>query len=114
MVEMYGISNCDSIRKARKWLADHDIAYVFHNYKQEAPDVALLTGWIDQMGWEVLLNRRGTTWRKLADAEKEGVNRGKAILLMCENPSMIKRPVLIAYNKIEVGFSEQRYADLFV
>jgi len=112
MVEMYGIPNCDTIRKARRWLADHNIAYVFHDYKKEAVNVASLTHWVDQLGWEVILNKRGTTWRKLSDDEKESINRDRAIALMCKYPSMIKRPVLIVDDGIEVGFSELRYAGL--
>jgi len=113
MVQMYGIPNCDTIRKARRWLDDRQIAFAFHNYKKEGVDAALLTGWVDRLGWEVLLNKRGTTWRNLSDIDKQGIDRNKAIALMCEHASMIKRPVLIAGEVIEVGFSAQRYAGLF-
>jgi len=113
MVEMYGIPNCDTIRKARRWLDDHDIAFVFHDYKKEGVDVVRLSDWVDQLGWEVLLNKRGTTWRKLPEADKQDIDRDRAIALMCENPSIIKRPVLMVGDVIEVGFSEQRYAGLF-
>jgi len=113
MVKMYGIPNCDTIRKARRWLDDHKIVFEFYNYKKEGVDVALLSGWIDQLGWEVLLNKRGATWRKLPDVDKQGVDRDRAIALMCDNPSMIKRPVLIAGDVIEVGFSCSRYEGLF-
>jgi len=113
MLEMYGIPNCDTIRKARRWLADHALAFEFHNYKTEGVDAARLSGWVDHLGWEILLNKRGTTWRKLAEADKQGIDRDKAIALMCENPSMIKRPVLVQDDVIEVGFSVQRYEALF-
>jgi len=114
MVEMYGIPNCDSIRKARKWLADHEREVAFHDYKKEGVDVALLSGWIDQLGWEVLLNKRGTTWRKLSETDKQGIDRDKAIALMCDHPSMIKRPVLLVVGgEIVVGFSESRYEGVF-
>jgi len=113
MVEMYGIPNCDSIRKARKWLADHERKVAFHDYKKEGVDVALLSGWIDQLGWEVLLNKRGTTWRKLSETDKQGIDRDKAIALMCDYPSMIKRPVLVVGGEIVVGFSESRYEGVF-
>jgi len=109
MVEMYGISNCDTIRKARKWLTEHEIAYVFHDYKKEGVDRQKMTAWIDELGWETLLNKRGTTWRKLDDADKADVDRDKAIALLCANPSMIKRPVLVFDATIEVGFSISRY-----
>jgi len=113
MIEMYGIPNCDTVRKARLWLDDHELAFEFHNYKKEGVDAALLSSWVDQLGWEVLLNKRGTTWRKLADGEKEGINRDKAVSLMCDNPSMIKRPVLVLGDVIEVGFSMPRYEGIF-
>ncbi len=113
VVMMYGIPNCDTIKKARAWLDSHGIPWQFHDYKKEGVDAAQLSHWVEQLGWEALLNKRGTTWRKLADADKEGINRERAILLMCENPSMIKRPVLIVAETIEVGFSEQKYAGLF-
>ncbi|OIO74464.1 MAG: arsenate reductase [Zetaproteobacteria bacterium CG1_02_53_45] len=113
MVSMYGTPNCDTIKKARVWLELHDISYAFHNYKKEAMDAGLLHGWCKQVGWERLLNRRGLTWRKLADAQKQDVDLDKAVVLMCEYPSMIKRPVLLVDGHIEVGFSEQAYAGLF-
>jgi len=112
MVDMYGIPNCDTIRKARTWLDNHKMAFEFHNYKKEGVDVISLTNWVDQLGWEVLLNKRSTTWRKLSDDAKEGVDRDRAIALMCQYPSMIKRPVLIVDDRLEVGFSELRYAGL--
>jgi Spx/MgsR family transcriptional regulator len=113
VVMMYGIPNCDSIKKARAWLDSRGISCRFHNYKKEGVDAAQLSLWVERLGWEALLNKRGTTWRKLADEKKEGINRERAILLMCENPSMIKRPVLIVAETIEIGFSEQKYAGLF-
>jgi len=113
MITMYGIPNCDSIKKARRWLNEHNTSYQFHNYKKDGIDASALTQWVDQVGWEVLLNKRGTTWRKLPAAQKVDVNADKAIALMCEHTSMIKRPVLLSDQHIEVGFSEQRYGDLF-
>ncbi len=113
MVKMYGIPNCDTIKKARLWLKTHDILYDFHNYKKEGIDAELLRAWCKPVAWEVLLNRSGLTWRKLADDQKVGVDQDKAIALMCENPSMIKRPVLVVDGHIEVGFSVQRYSELF-
>ncbi|MBL4775855.1 MAG: ArsC family reductase [Mariprofundus sp.] len=113
MMTMYGIPNCDSIKKARKWLGQQQITYQFHNYKKDGIQPAELVQWVDQVGWEVLLNKRGTTWRKLSEAQKAGLDADKAIVLMCEHSSMIKRPVLLYDRHIEVGFSEQRYAELF-
>jgi len=112
MIEMYGIPNCDTIRKARKWLSEHEIAYVFHDYKKEGVDRDKLAEWVDALGWEILLNKRGTTWRKLDDADKADIDRDKAIALLCANPSMIKRPVLVLDDAIEVGFSVQCYSEL--
>ena len=113
MITMYGISNCDNIKKARKWLDMHQITYQFHHYKKDGIQAAELAQWVDQVGWEVLLNKRGTTWRKLPEAQKVDLDDDKANALMCEHSSMIKRPVLLYDEHIEVGFSDQRYAELF-
>lgn len=113
MVDMFGIPNCDTIKKARKWLEENSVEYQFHDYKKEGVDAHLLEEWSEAVGWERLLNRRGTTWRKLADEAKESVNETRAIQLMVENPSMIKRPVLVAGDRITVGFSEAEYQKLF-
>ncbi len=112
-VEIYGIPNCDTIRKARRWLDAHDIDFRFHDYKKEGASVQQLSEWAHRVGWEKLLNRRGTTWRKLSDAEKSDVTEAQAIALMSAHPSLIKRPVLVSHDQIEVGFSEQRYESLF-
>lgn len=113
MCDLYGIPNCDTMKKARSWLDAHAVEYAFHDYKKEGVNEALLLQWSDRVGWELLLNRRGLTWRKLTDQQKEGIDKGRAIALMCEYPSMIKRPVLIAGDRIEVGFSESAYSQLF-
>lgn len=112
-VTLYGIKNCDTMKKARTWLDDHDIAYQFHDYKTAGADRTLLEDWAKQAGWEVLLNRAGTTFRALPDTGKTGLNEKKAIALMTANPSMIKRPVLIAGSKILVGFKPELYQSLF-
>lgn len=111
-VHMYGIPNCDTIKKARKWLAEHKIDYTFHDYKKEGVDATLLQHWCAQVGWEVLLNKRGTTWRKLPDTDKSGLDAGKAQALLIEHASMIKRPVLVCDEHIEVGFSVAAYEAL--
>lgn len=110
---MFGIPNCDTMKKARKWLDAQRIDYQFHDYKKEGVNIDLLTGWCSAKGWEVLLNRRGTTWRKLADDVKEDVNEAKVIELMVANPSMIKRPVLVKDGEVIVGFSSDVYGKLF-
>jgi len=109
MITLYGIPNCDTIKKARNWLQDHDIEYHFHNYKTDGVPEKKLRAWIKQAGWETLLNRRGTTWRSLDDAAKDGVNEKSATQLMIDHPSMIKRPVLEIGNTITVGFSDRDY-----
>ena len=112
-VTIYGIKNCDTMKKARAWLDAQDIVYAFHDYKTAGADKALLEGWAKQVGWEVLLNRAGTTFRALPDAGKTGLTEKKAIALMTAQPSMIKRPVLLAGDKILVGFKPEQYAALF-
>jgi len=101
------------MRKARRWLDEHGVAYHFQDYRKEGVNPELLTGWVTELGWEVLLNKRGTTWRHLADTEKQDIDREKAVQLMVAYPAMIKRPVLIHDGGVEVGFSSERYQTLF-
>jgi arsenate reductase len=112
-VTIYGIKNCDTMKKARTWLDDHGVAYAFHDYKAEGIDKASLERWAKEVGWEILLNRAGTTFRKLPDAQRENVTEKKAIALMLEQPSMIKRPVLDVGGKLLVGFKPDAYAKQF-
>lgn len=109
---LYGIRNCDTMKKAWTWLDDHGVAYAFHDYRKQGIDRATLEGWADRVGWEVLLNRAGTTFRKLPDADRAGVDRDKAIALMLAQPAMIKRPVLDAGGQLLVGFRPADYATL--
>ncbi|HXC41742.1 MAG TPA: arsenate reductase, partial [Burkholderiales bacterium] len=102
-ITMYGIPNCETVKKARTWLEGKGIGYEFHDYKKAGVDKAQLERWAKEVGWEVLLNRAGMTFRKLPDAKKEGLNEKKAIALMLEQPSMIKRPVLDIGKKRLVG-----------
>ena len=113
MNKLFGIPNCDTIKKAKKWLSKNEINYEFHDYKKLGVPEKELKNWIKQVGWEVLLNKRGTTWRKLDDSTKDSVDEKSAILIMLENPSIIKRPVLFSNNKILVGFKEDEYKELF-
>ena len=110
MTTMYGIKNCDTIKKARTWLEAHKVAYSFHDYKASGIDKPTLEGWAKKVGWEVLLNRAGTTFKKLPDACKTNLDEKKAIALMMEQPSMIKRPVLDIGGKLTVGFKPEVYA----
>lgn len=112
-VTIYGIKACDTMKKARTWLEGRGVEYSFHDYKVSGIDAATLRKWAKQVGWEVLLNRSGTTFRKLPDAQKEGLTEAKAIALMVEQPSMIKRPVLEANGTLLVGFKADAYAKLF-
>jgi len=110
LVKIHGIKACDTMKKARSWLETHGIPYVFHDYKAEGIDRDVLQAWARAVGWETLLNRAGTTFRKLPDKDKEGLNEKKAIALMIAQPSMIKRPVLEVGGKLVVGFKPEEYA----
>lgn len=112
-ITLYGIKNCDTMKKARSWLDQHGVAYAFHDYKAEGIDKASLELWAEQVGWEVLLNRAGTTFRKLPDADRENVTEKKAMALMLAQPSMIKRPVLDVGGKLTVGFKPEVYEKMF-
>lgn len=112
MITLYGIPNCDTIKKARKWLSDNGKDYSFHDYKKQGVPEKELRNWVKQLGWETLLNKRGTTWRKLDEATKNSVNEASAIQIMLDNPSIIKRPVLSSGKTLLVGFSAEEYAQL--
>ncbi|QEY24618.1 arsenate reductase [Neisseria animalis] len=114
MIKLYGIPNCDTVKKARTWLVDNGIDYEFVDFKKHAPDEALLTAWLQQVSLEILLNKRGTTWRKLSEAEQqEAQTQQGAIRLLAANPSMIKRPVLEKDGSVRVGFSAENYQNVF-
>ncbi|WP_439500492.1 ArsC family reductase [Aminobacter ciceronei] len=108
-IKMYGIKNCDTIKKARTWLEGHGVAYDFHDYKASGIDRKSLESWVKEFGWETVLNRAGTTFKKLPDAEKEGLDAEKAITLMLAQPSMIKRPMLDLGSHRLVGFKPEAY-----
>ena len=112
-ITIYGIKNCDTMKKARDWLDSKKVAYAFHDYKTSGVDKPTLEGWAKKVGWEVLLNRAGTTFRKLPDADKKNITEKKAIALMLAQPSMIKRPVLETKGKLTVGFKPDAYEKLF-
>jgi Spx/MgsR family transcriptional regulator len=113
-VTIYGIPNCDTMKKARTWLDSHGVAYEFHDYKKAGIDKARLEAWSKKVGWETLLNRAGTTFRKLLDKDKNGLTEKKAIALMLAQPSMIKRPVLeLGGGKLLVGFKPEQYGAAF-
>ena len=110
MVTIYGIANCDTMKKARAWLEAGGVGYRFHDYKKEGIDRDRLAAWADELGWEALLNRSGTTFRALPEAEKAGLTRDRAITLMLAQPSMIRRPVLDLGPRRLVGFKPEIYA----
>ncbi|MEO8722435.1 MAG: ArsC family reductase [Sphingobium sp.] len=112
-ITMYGIKNCDTIKKARVWLEANEIAYAFHDYKAQGIDEANLRRWVAEHGWEVILNRAGTTFRALPDDAKQHLDADKAVALMIANPSMIKRPVLDIGERRIVGFKPDIYAAAF-
>ncbi len=110
MIALYGIKNCDTMKKARAWLDGHGVAYAFHDYKTAGIDAARLGRWVEALGWETVLNRAGTTFRKLPDEARQDFDAGKAIALMLAQPSMIKRPILEHPGGILAGFAPERYA----
>ena len=112
-IVIYGIKNCDTMKKARAWLDKHGVDYDFHDYKVAGIERDRLQRWAKKVGWETLLNRAGTTFRKLPDKEKEGISETKAVSLMLKQPSMIKRPVLyVGSGKLLVGFKPEQYAEV--
>jgi len=111
-IALYGIPNCDTVKKARKWLEAQGLDYAFHDYKKEGADPEKLKTWAAAAGWETLLNRRGTTFRKLTEEDRADIDQAKAIALMVEHPSLIKRPVAETGGKLLVGFSESEWAEV--
>ena len=107
MIQIFGLKNCDSCRQARKWLQQEGLQHHFHDVRSDGLTRETLDRWIEAVGWEVLLNRRGTTWRGLPEEARNGIDGSKAPALMLENPALIKRPVIEAGGQITVGFSEQ-------
>ena len=109
---LYGIRNCDTVKKARAWLDSHGVDYRFHDYKIAGVDAERLQAWVDRLGWEALLNRSGTTFRKLSDVDRQDVDQDRAIALMIAYPSLIKRPVLESPERLLAGFDRAAYAEL--
>lgn len=112
-VTLYGITTCDTVRKARAWLDQAGIAYRFHDLRAEGLDAKRLAGWLDALGWEEVLNRAGTSFRKLDEADRTDIDRDKAARLILANPTLVKRPVLEAAGIPRVGFKPELYAGLF-
>lgn len=113
-MKLYGISNCDTVKKARAWLDTHGIAYEFHDYRKQGVDPALLVNWMKAVGWQEVVNRKGITWRKLSDTEKAAVtDEASAIALLLKKPSAIRRPAFEYQGKLVLGFDPQVYAEVF-
>ncbi|MDH2434553.1 ArsC family reductase [Pokkaliibacter sp. MBI-7] len=110
MITLYGIKNCDTIKKARKWLEARQLDYRFHDYRVDGLTQEQLTSWCDELGWQALLNTRGTTWRGLSDEQKSDMDSQRAIALMLEQPALIKRPLLDTGSSRHLGFKEADYA----
>jgi len=111
-VILYGIRNCDTVKKARAWLEQQGVEYRFHDYKVAGVDMAKLNRWCEEVGWEALLNRAGTTFRKLPDPQKQNLDRNKALAMMLAQPSVIKRPVIELKGKLVVGFKPELYQSI--
>ena len=113
-ITLYGIPNCDTVRKARAWLADNGIDYQFHDFRKAGVSADLLRAWLAEMPWDALVNRRGATWRGLPEARRDAVvDADSASAVMLESASVIKRPVLAAFDGVHIGFSAEQYAQLF-
>ena len=113
MIRLYGIPNCDTMKKARRWLDERGIAFTFHDYKKQGLDETLLRAWVAELGWERLVNRQGTTWRKLPAEVREGLDEEGAIAVMLAHPSLIRRPLLDTGEARHLGFSEAAYTEIF-
>ncbi|WP_158970044.1 ArsC family reductase [Paraglaciecola sp. L3A3] len=114
MTTLYGIKNCDSIKKAKTWLTNNNIEFTYHDYRQDGLDIAWLTEAEQNLGWEVLLNKRGTTFRQLSEQQKQNLDQASAIALMLEQPAMIKRPVLIHQGQYFIGFKAEQYEEILL
>jgi arsenate reductase len=113
MITIYGIKNCDTMKKAMRWLDEHGVDYRFHDYRKEGLDAKLLEAWEKEIGWETLLNRRGMLWRKLPERSRENIDRQSALQIMEENPGILKRPLLDLGDRRVVGFKPETYEQLF-
>lgn len=112
-LNLYGIPSCDTCRQARKWLDENDIAYNFHDVRSEGLDAQMLERWSKRLGWEKLLNKQSLTWRKVPQVDRDNMNKSRALLTMIEHPTLLKRPVLESTKMMAVGFSPDRYEEIF-
>ena len=110
---LYGIKNCDTVKKAKRWLDEHTVNYQFHDFRVDGLEQQTIESWLKTTDWQTLLNKRGTTWRKLDDPRKESLDQATAIALMLENPTLIKRPVISDKDECYVGFNEEEYQNRY-
>lgn len=113
MITVYGIKNCDTVKRARKWLEKHNVTYSFHDLRDDGLSKTQLNAWCSQLDWQDLLNKRSTTWRNLAEADKSNLNKAAAIKIMLLNPTVIKRPIITVDTQLSVGFDEKQFQQLF-
>ncbi|WCE30478.1 ArsC family reductase [Vibrio sp. SCSIO 43137] len=112
-ITMYGIPNCDTIKKAKKWLEENNQPFVFHDYRKQGIDSELISTFCEQLGWEQVLNKRGTTYRQLTQQQKDNLDKESAIALLEEFPAMIKRPILLVDEQLHIGFKAEQYQNIF-
>ncbi|CUB04950.1 ArsC family reductase [Marinomonas fungiae] len=113
MTTIYGIKNCDTMKKAFRWLEENNVEYAFHDYRKDGLERDLLASWIEQLGWEAVVNKRGTTWRKLEPEIQAAMNNETAVEVLLEQPAMIKRPLLDHQQSLTLGFKPEQYQAIF-
>lgn len=113
MVILYGISNCDTVRKARKWLESESISYQFHDFRKDGLEKDQVAGWLETMGWERLVNKRSTSWKALDETERKAMDNEKALCAILDAPTLIKRPLLDHDGQLRVGFKAEEYSEIF-
>ena len=113
MITLYGIKNCDTVKKARRWLEQHDIDYSFHDFREQGLERGAAAAWLEELGWETLINRRSTSWKQLSPEQRETMDQQSALAAIMEQPTLIKRPLLDTGTSRQVGFSEKTYQEIF-
>jgi arsenate reductase len=113
VITVYGIKNCDTVKKARRWLEQHNIDYNFHDFREQGLEQAAVEAWLDELGWETLVNRRSTSWKQLSPEQRENMDQQKALTAIMQQPTLIKRPLLDTGSSRQVGFSEKSYQEIF-
>jgi len=114
LITLYGIENCDTVKRARRWLEQHHTDYSFHDFREDGMERSRVDDWLRELGWETLINRRGTTWRRLSAERREDMDNHRALEAILEQPALIKRPLLDTGSSLHVGFSDAQYRRLFL